>query len=235
MTICFNIIGILLLTISQLFLFNFYFDKKIELKNKQTKEPEVIEIKKEEKKIYNKLMIVAHPDDDTIFGGEHLVDDDYVVVCVTCGVNPTRLQEFKTVMNYSDDKYIYLKHTDLYRGFISRWSGEKDDVKDDLEQIINSQNWEMIVTHNPDGEYGHIQHILINEIVTKEVEDKSKLYYFGKYYTNDYIKEEDNNNETFNKKKPMLEMYKSQRLNEKSRYNYMFRHEDWIKYEEWEA
>src|SRR5574344_3038536 len=113
MTICFNIIGILLLTISQLFLFDFYFDKKIELKNKQTKEPEVIEIKKEEKKIYNKLMIVAHPDDDTIFGGEHLVDDDYVVVCVTCGVNPTRLQEFKTVMNYSDDKYIYLKHTDL--------------------------------------------------------------------------------------------------------------------------
>ena len=33
----------------------------------------------------DKLMIVAHPDDDVIWGGAHLMDGDYYVVCITNG------------------------------------------------------------------------------------------------------------------------------------------------------
>ena len=28
------------------------------------------------------LMIVAHPDDETLWGGAHLIEDNYYVVCV---------------------------------------------------------------------------------------------------------------------------------------------------------
>lgn len=35
---------------------------------------------------YNKLMIVAHPDDELIWGGAHLLEDDYLVVCITRGM-----------------------------------------------------------------------------------------------------------------------------------------------------
>ena len=33
----------------------------------------------------HKLMIVAHPDDETIWGGAELLKDNYLVVCITCG------------------------------------------------------------------------------------------------------------------------------------------------------
>lgn len=42
-----------------------------------------------------KLMIVAHPDDETLWGGAHLLEDDYLVVCITCGPNK---QEQKSLL-----------------------------------------------------------------------------------------------------------------------------------------
>lgn len=30
-------------------------------------------------------MIVAHPDDETLWGGSHLIDDNYLVVCMSNG------------------------------------------------------------------------------------------------------------------------------------------------------
>ena len=42
----------------------------------------------------NKLMVVAHPDDELLWGGLHLIDDDYLVVCITCGPNKVRVNEF---------------------------------------------------------------------------------------------------------------------------------------------
>ena len=39
---------------------------------------------------YNKVMFVAHPDDDLIWGGRHLIEDDYLVVCMTRGNDPVR-------------------------------------------------------------------------------------------------------------------------------------------------
>ena len=39
---------------------------------------------------YDSLMVVAHPDDETIWGGAHLLKGKYVVVCITNGNNRTR-------------------------------------------------------------------------------------------------------------------------------------------------
>lgn len=184
---------------------------------------------------YNKLMIVAHPDDDIIFGGEHLINDNYMVVCVTCGTNKTREKEFITVMNASNDKYIMLKHTDLVRGYISDWKNEYDDIESEIKEIINEKDWDLIVTHNPNGEYGHKHHKKLNKIVTKNVNDKSKLFYFGKYYEKDTDQnvEKIMSEETYRKKFSLLKLYKSQNLKEGSRHSYMFNHENWISYSDW--
>ena len=39
----------------------------------------------------DKVMIVAHPDDDMIWGGSHLIDDNYLVVCINCGAREDRV------------------------------------------------------------------------------------------------------------------------------------------------
>ena len=40
----------------------------------------------------NNLMIVAHPDDELLWGGAHLIRDNYLVVCITCGTSFTRFK-----------------------------------------------------------------------------------------------------------------------------------------------
>ena len=57
---------------------------------------------------YNKLMIVAHPDDELIWGGAHLLEDDYLVVCITRGYDKTRKKEFENVINATGDKGLIL-------------------------------------------------------------------------------------------------------------------------------
>ncbi|MDD4547989.1 MAG: hypothetical protein PHI05_04535 [Bacilli bacterium] len=54
----------------------------------------------------DKLMIVAHPDDETLWGGVELLKDDYLVVCITCGEQKNRSVEFEKVMRISNNKYI---------------------------------------------------------------------------------------------------------------------------------
>ena len=114
--------------------------------NKNENNNEIITTSNEIK--YNKLMVVAHPDDDTIFGGAHLINDDYLVVCVTCGSNKTRVKEFEKVMSETNDKYIMLNHSDVVNGYISKWENEYDLIEKELKEIIQSNDWKMIVTQD---------------------------------------------------------------------------------------
>ncbi len=181
------------------------------------------------------LMVVAHPDDELLFGGTELMNKDYVVVCVTCGASETRLKEFKKMMSYFNDEYIALGYPDLVDGQRSEWNNEYNLIKNDLKNIIDFKNWDKIVTHNPDGEYGHIHHKMTSKIVTDLVHNKSKFYYFNKTYTlKKYI--ENNipktiNKEECNKKKTLFDkVYKSQ-VNLTVRY--LSDYEKVTSYDEW--
>ena len=44
------------------------------------------------------LMIVAHPDDETIWGGSHLINGNYTVLCITNGNNKKRKKEFMNII-----------------------------------------------------------------------------------------------------------------------------------------
>ncbi len=181
-----------------------------------------------------KLMIVAHPDDDFIWGGSHLIDDDYLVVCVTCGVRRDRVLEFKKAMNKTGEKYIMLGYPDKTKGKRDDWSSVYESISKDLEKIITYKDWDSIVTHNPDGEYGHIHHKMTSKIVTT-LSNKDKLMYFGKYYTKENIPEDlpkiSRKNSKI-KKKELIPIYASQGYS-MDKFGHMFDYENWRTYAEW--
>lgn len=184
------------------------------------------------------LMIVAHPDDETLWGGSHLIDDNYLVVCITCGTSRTRVEEFKKALSISKDAYIMLSYPDKTKNKRDDWSLVYSSIEKDLEKIMKLKKWNIIVTHNIDGEYGHIHHKMTHNIV-KSIYDKKEfsgdLFFFGKYYTkknidlykDKLIKIKSKNKEI--KVNKMIEVYKSQSFI-KSYFNQMFEYESWQKY-----
>ena len=133
----------------------------------------------------NKLMIVAHPDDELIFGGKELLaEPGWLVVCVTNGSNRSgnlyslhraekRIKEFITVMNSLNCKYEMWDYED--NGFNAHWN-EKSLIEQ-LKQLLEKNKFVKIITHNLQGEYGHVQHKKISELVHGLKPDN--LYVFG--------------------------------------------------------
>lgn len=120
-----------------------------------------------------KLMIVAHPDDELIFGGGELIKhgSEYKVICLTCGYDDIRKSEFKEVMeNLNIIDYEIWDYPDTLK-FGTEW-----DITQ-FSNLINSKKWEKIVTHNSIGEYGHPQHKEVFDIVKSITDD---FYVFGK-------------------------------------------------------
>ncbi len=188
---------------------------------------------------YDKLMIVAHPDDEILWGGEKLIEDNYVVVCVTCGVVQRRVNEFVKVMNETNDKYIMLGYPDKTNGERDNWDTSYDAITKDIKEIVNLKDWELIVVHNPDGEYGHQHHKMTSAITTKVVENKDILYYFGHYYTKKKISSHYEElipmkDKTLKEKKRIIGLYRSQRFIQTS-FDQMFPYENWLTYNEWNS
>ena len=117
----------------------------------------------------NKLMIVAHPDDELVFGGAELIKygEQYKVVCISYKNDKIRSKEFQNVM-----KQLNISNYEMW------------DFKDSLQDYVNTldenisyehksftnlltRKWEKIVTHNPIGEYGHPKHKSLFETVKK--------------------------------------------------------------------
>lgn len=133
----------------------------------------------------SKLMIVAHPDDELLWGGGHLMEGGYMVVCVTNGKDKERSEEFYKVMKESGNEGIILKYPDKVRGQRDDWSRVRSGIVSDIEKIMKYKKWELIVTHNKNGEYGHAHHQMLHSFVTQIYNDDeidSTLYCFGKYF-----------------------------------------------------
>lgn len=167
---------------------------------------------------YNKIMIVAHPDDDILWGGKALINDDYLVVCITCGERKDRLEEFKTVMSETGDAYLALGYPDKVLGKRSNWKFENKYITKNIEDIINYKNWNLIVTHNKDGEYGHQHHKMTNRIVKGVLNEENKKnfrvfnYYCSKakLESGECIQNNRMSDEDFQEKQRILKYYKTQ-------------------------
>ena len=197
----------------------------------------------------NNVMFVAHPDDESLFGGAHLLKEkNYLVVCMTCGNEIERDNEFIEMMNIYESKYLLLKYTDILSDFqIYFWDTKtRKDALHSVETILRYKHWGKIVTHNPEGDYGHVHHKLISNIVSKAsiIENKSNnLIYFAKYYPYEYYRDADFLrfiNKTVNlspelsdnKRDLIYNIYVSQVAVCKN-IDYLIPSERWISYKEW--
>lgn len=166
----------------------------------------------------DKLMIVAHPDDDAIFGGAHLLEGGWLVVCVTNGRNDTRAKEFREAIGKTGNLPLILEYPDKVNFLRDDWDSVRDGIREDLRRLIALKDWAMIVTHNEKGEYGH-QHHKMTHTLTAEAyaaaECSSPLWNFGTYYkavdlpaVKDSLKALDD--ETLRKKRELCAVYASQ-------------------------
>lgn len=149
------------------------------------------------------LVIVTHPDDETIFCGNYILQNNCFVVCLTNRDNTIRYSDFTNVMNLTNCDSIILDYPDLTNNLIDNWNKIEKSLLNDINQILTSKPWANIITHNPHGEYGHIHHKKTSKFVKrscKKLQNLDKLKFF--YY--DYV----NPIENFNRKLEMLNIYK---------------------------
>ena len=179
------------------------------------------------------FMVVAHPDDETLWGSEELLKNKYLVICITCGTNKKREKEIEAALKISKDRLIVLDKLDKVRGKRSDWKHYKKQIEYELKYVVKKKKWNTIVTHNPEGEYGHIHHKITNNIVTKvyNKEPIGKLKYFGKYFSKKRINQNKFAREIpediYDMKIEMIDSYKSQAFI-KNRFNQMYKYENLI-------
>ena len=143
---------------------------------------------------YKNVMIVAHPDDETLWGGANIYKESYFIVCLTNGYNLPRANDFREILKFTRNGGIILNYPDkqyLNKSYIySNWSEVKNGILKDLSIVITYKNWEKIVTYGPDGTTGHPHHIKVYEYVTQIAKYCNKygiLYYFEKFYEKNKI------------------------------------------------
>lgn len=124
----------------------------------------------------NKLIVVSHPGDESLWGGAHLLTDNYLVVCVSCGYDSAKTDDFLQAINYSKDLPIMMGYSDKF--YFNR---DYKKIKKQLKYVLKYKNWSEVITHNPDGEYGNYQHKQLNKILNEL--GANNLTYFGEYYT----------------------------------------------------
>lgn len=174
---------------------------------------------------FDKLMIVSHPGDESVFGGANLIKDNYLVVCVSCGYDVNRENEFIDAVNMSGDKFVMLGYSDKI--YTNR---NYKKIYKQIKYILNYKKWDMVVTHNPLGENGNYQHKQISDIVSSLDSD---VYYFGKYYSkgqmNKLDKETTLNKNVIKYKINMVKVYDGLYDD----YKHILPFEDWIRGSKW--
>ena len=91
----------------------FYFDQSKVPHQKQINQLNLTECQR--------LMIVAHPDDETIWGGSHLLKGHYLVVCLTNGNNAKRKKEFMKIMKETHNQGLMFDYPDKTNGQRDKW------------------------------------------------------------------------------------------------------------------
>jgi LmbE family N-acetylglucosaminyl deacetylase len=130
------------------------------------------------KKEINRLIFVAHPDDESVWCDEKLDNKTHVVIVFGLSklgleIAKLRKNEFKNAMEIAGCSY------EIWNYFEKSNKLQNDSqIKENILKVLdNFKNIEEIYTHNEFGEYGHMDHIKIHNIM-KDV--FSKYYKLGK-------------------------------------------------------
>ena len=134
-------------------------------------------------------------------------------------------------------KGIILDYPDLVRDANKKWvkydwDSVKDGVAADVTKLIKSKNWDLIATHSPAGETGHIHHKNTDQAVTNaciSTGNYDKLWYFGKCYWTipSGLKRITDEELTF--KQSLVDLYKNETKPINTYWAQMIPYENWVK------
>jgi LmbE family N-acetylglucosaminyl deacetylase len=137
-------------------------------------------------------VIVAHPDDETLWAGGTILSHpswQWFIVCLCRGSDKDRAPKFLKTLQILGSKGIM---GDLDDGPEQKPFEEKE-IERTIQQVLPSKHFDLIISHNPSGEYTrHIRHeetgkaviklwhagkISANELWTFAYEDGNKKYF----------------------------------------------------------
>jgi LmbE family N-acetylglucosaminyl deacetylase len=134
------------------------------------------------------LVIVAHPDDETIWmGGTLLKSKDSKTILSLCRKNDKdRAPKFKKVCRLLKAKTHISDLDDAEEGYYKDISAQ--DIIKRILKIAKNKKYDFLYTHGENGEYKHIRHIeihkAVNEMLQKKLLSAKEVFFFS------YLREE---------------------------------------------
>jgi LmbE family N-acetylglucosaminyl deacetylase len=126
----------------------------------------------------NKLLVVAHPDDEVLWGGANLLrEPGWLVISATNRSNPRRTLEFQKTMSYFnvtqyrlyDVEDVYIDEDDEGVEIATQKVNKLFDNSEFEQALVelSKKTWKIVLSHNAQGEYGHIHHKKVGQLVRK--------------------------------------------------------------------
>ena len=135
----------------------------------------------------NALVIVAHPDDETIWMGGTILKNKnwgWTIVSLCRKDDLDRMPKFcKVCQHYNADSII----SDLDDEKLEPLS--LFEVKEKIKQVVPNKNYDYIFTHGLNGEYGHIRHIEIHNAVKELIKSEELSCKTAFYFSYDLSKQ----------------------------------------------
>ena len=156
----------------------------------------------------NVLMLIAHPDDEILFGYYDVYYSNCTIICFTNGKHKIRSIEFKNSM--LSNKFIGHMY-DLHDSMTDNWLQLTDEAiyQQYVIPVLLNHKYDMIVSHDVIGEYGHIQHKRVHQIAIycSHIMNIPFMDFYQRYQLTDL-----SNMEYINQRNAMLSIYASQKI-----------------------
>ncbi len=134
------------------------------------------------------LIIVAHPDDETIWMGGFILKHpqmDWAIFSLCRASDTDRAAKFKRVCKYYGAKAII---TDLEDDDKLSLKQTLPIIKKLVQDNVSRKKFDYIFTHGSNGEYGHPRHLGVHQVVKQLAKEKilqpQAIFYFNYKNTN---------------------------------------------------